>query len=59
MPTDELEHELRRAFASAAAGYRHQEQARQRLLQILREHGDHSLANPSSCRASWSVRGGM
>jgi len=33
MPTDELEHELRRAFASAAAGYQHPEQARQRLLQ--------------------------
>jgi len=33
MPTDELEHELRRAFASAAAGYQHSEQARQRLLQ--------------------------
>ena len=32
MPTDELEHELRRAFASAAAGYQHAEQARQRLL---------------------------
>ncbi len=33
MPTDELEHQLRRAFASAAAGYQHPEQARQRLLQ--------------------------
>ena len=33
MPTDELEHELRRAFASAAAGYQHPDQARQRLLQ--------------------------
>jgi hypothetical protein len=33
MPTDELEHELRRAIASAAAGYQHPEQARQRLLQ--------------------------
>ncbi len=33
MPTDELEHELRRAFASAAAGYQNPEQARQRLLQ--------------------------
>jgi hypothetical protein len=33
MPTDELEHELRRAFASAAAGYEHPEEARQRLLQ--------------------------
>jgi hypothetical protein len=33
MPTDELEHELRRAFASAAAGYEHPDQARQRLLQ--------------------------
>jgi hypothetical protein len=33
MPTDELEHELRRALASAAAGYHHPEQARQRLLQ--------------------------
>jgi hypothetical protein len=33
MPTEELEHELRRAFASAAAGYQHPEQARQRLLQ--------------------------
>jgi hypothetical protein len=33
MPTEELEHELRRAFASAAAGYQHSEQARQRLLQ--------------------------
>jgi hypothetical protein len=33
MPTDELEHELRRAFASAAAGYQHPEQAQQRLLQ--------------------------
>jgi len=33
MPTDELEHELRRAFASAAAGYEHPEQAKQRLLQ--------------------------
>ncbi len=33
MPTDELEHELRRAIASAAAEYQHPEQARQRLLQ--------------------------
>jgi hypothetical protein len=33
VPTEELEHELRRAFASAAAGYQHAEQARQRLLQ--------------------------
>jgi hypothetical protein len=33
MPTEELERELRRAFASAAAGYPHPEQARQRLLQ--------------------------
>lgn len=33
MPTDELEHELRRAFANAAAGYQHPELARQRLLQ--------------------------
>jgi hypothetical protein len=33
MPTNELEHELRRAFASAAAGYQHSDQARQRLLQ--------------------------
>jgi len=33
MPTDELEHELRRAFASAATGYEHPDQARQRLLQ--------------------------
>ena len=33
MPTDELERELRRAFASAAAGYEYPEQARQRLLQ--------------------------
>jgi hypothetical protein len=33
MPTDELEHELRRAFVSAAAGYQHLEQARQRPLQ--------------------------
>jgi hypothetical protein len=33
MPTDELEQELRRAFASAAAGYQYPEQARQRLLQ--------------------------
>ena len=33
MPTDELEHELRRAFASAAAGYQHPDQARQRLRQ--------------------------
>ena len=33
MPTDELEHELRRAIASAAAGYQHPEQAKQRLLQ--------------------------
>jgi hypothetical protein len=32
MPTDELEHELRRAFASAAAGI-NPDQARQRLLQ--------------------------
>ena len=32
MPTEELEHELRRAFASAAASYQHSEQARQRLL---------------------------
>ena len=33
MPTDELEHELRRAIASAAAEYQHPEQAKQRLLQ--------------------------
>ena len=33
MPTDELEHELCRAFATAAAGYQHLEEARQRLLQ--------------------------
>jgi hypothetical protein len=33
MPTDELEHELRRAFAKADAGYQHPELARQRLLQ--------------------------
>jgi hypothetical protein len=33
MPTEELEHELRRAFAKAAAGYQHPELARQRLLQ--------------------------
>jgi hypothetical protein len=33
MPTEELEHELRRAFARAAAGYQHPELARQRLLQ--------------------------
>jgi hypothetical protein len=33
MPTDELEHELRRAFARRAAGYQHADQARQRLLQ--------------------------
>ena len=33
MPTDELEDELRRAIASAAAEYQHPEQARQRLLQ--------------------------
>jgi hypothetical protein len=33
MPTDELEHELRRAFATAAAGYEHSDGARQRLLQ--------------------------
>lgn len=33
MPTEELERELRRAFASAAAGYPHPEQAKQRLLQ--------------------------
>jgi hypothetical protein len=33
MPTEELEHELRRAFARAAAGYQHPELARQRILQ--------------------------
>ena len=33
MPTEELEHELRRAFAKAAAGYQNPELARQRLLQ--------------------------
>jgi hypothetical protein len=33
VPTEELEHELRRAFAEAAAGYQHAELARQRLLQ--------------------------
>jgi hypothetical protein len=33
MPTDELERELRRALASAAAGYQQPEQACQRLLQ--------------------------
>ena len=33
MPTEERERELRRAFASAAAGYPHPEQSRQRLLQ--------------------------
>jgi hypothetical protein len=33
MPTDELEHELRRAFARRAAGYQHADEARQRLLQ--------------------------
>jgi hypothetical protein len=33
MPTDELERELRRAFARRAAGYQHADQARQRLLQ--------------------------
>lgn len=33
MPTEELEDELRRAFAQAAAGYQHPELARQRLLQ--------------------------
>lgn len=33
MPTAELEHELRRALAKAAADYRHPELARQRLLQ--------------------------
>lgn len=33
MPTAELERELRRAFAEAAAGYQHPELARQRLLQ--------------------------
>jgi hypothetical protein len=33
MPTDELEHELRRALAKAASGYQHPELARQRLLQ--------------------------
>lgn len=32
MPTEELEHELRRAFAKAAAGYQHPELARERLL---------------------------
>lgn len=32
MPTEELEHELRRAFARAAAGYQHPELARERLL---------------------------
>jgi hypothetical protein len=33
MPTEELEHELRRAFARAGADIQHPEQARQRLLQ--------------------------
>jgi hypothetical protein len=33
MPTDELERELRHAFARRAAGYQHAEQARERLLQ--------------------------
>ena len=33
MPTEELENELRRAFASTAAGYPHPQQAQQRLLQ--------------------------
>lgn len=33
MLTGELEHELRRAFAKAAAGYQHPDLARQRLLQ--------------------------
>jgi hypothetical protein len=33
MPTEERENELRRAFASAAAGYPHPERAQQRLLQ--------------------------
>lgn len=33
MPTSELESEMRRAFAKAAAGYQHPELARQRLLQ--------------------------
>lgn len=32
MPTEELEHELRRTFARAAAGYQNHELARQRLL---------------------------
>jgi hypothetical protein len=47
MPTDELEHELRRAFASAAAGYQHPDQARQRLLQHnYRPSRGHRQASP-------------
>jgi hypothetical protein len=45
MPTDELEHELRRAFARRAAGYQHADQARQRLLQHnYRPRSDQRLA---------------
>jgi hypothetical protein len=45
MPTDELEHELRRAFARRAAGYQHADQARQRLLQ--RNYRPRSYTGPA------------
>ena len=57
MPTDELEHELRRAIASAAAEYQHPEQARQRLLQRNYRPGSRmSERRPRLQRGSGSFR---